>query len=211
MAVVAVGGYLVYFNNLKFLVPSAQQNNSPISLPSSMPVEKASENWKTYKDPQGLFTIQYPPGSKIKVLEEYFQPKSNPKPEGVLTGVEIQKIYQSGDTIDDDNVDPFSLLILVWNNNDNLTIEKQKEIILKGLCPDTLAPYKNGDINGLYFVACSKSTLMGMYRQQTIVHITKDKIYEFTFNNLAGEDAGVEGKTREYLDQILSTFKFIND
>ncbi len=67
-------------------------------------------NWKTYKDPQGLFSIKYPPDENTKVYMQEFNEKSNPRPKWLLTDVVIERTYKAG-LATEDGIEPFSLSI----------------------------------------------------------------------------------------------------
>ncbi|EKD84777.1 MAG: hypothetical protein ACD_38C00164G0008 [uncultured bacterium] len=192
----AVGGYLIYSKYSVNQTKTPQQNTtSPVPTDVSPVPNNAGEttSWKTYTDPQSLFTIKYPNDNAIKI-GRVFSP-----PVGALTDMEIRKVvetYREGD------IRPFFLTIIVTKNDQGLTIERQKAAIQKLLSPN-MKPYKNGEINGIYYVGGDG---LGI-----ILQITEDKIYEFSFVGGEGQDAGIgpEEETMKYIDQMLATFKLI--
>jgi hypothetical protein len=175
-------------------------------LPSVTPIQKLSSTpttatdstagWETYRDPQGFFSVKYPLDPHIKV-----QHMKGSSPRELITNVVIQRSFEPGSQLD--SIGTFYLSLSVIDNVNHVTAAELRQSILQSPCADTLKPYRNGAIDGLYYVDCSRSSINGLYHQQTILHTVEDKIYEFTFNT---EGEPISDDTKTFIDQIISTF-----
>jgi hypothetical protein len=182
-----LGGYWVGARQQQSSSTDLLTKPKPSWLPSTKPVQQLSvtptisfkltstsnpttADWETYRDPHGFFSIKYPsdPHIQVQYMKEF-------NPRELITNVVVQRSFEPGSQLD--NIETFYLSLSVIGNVNHITTDERKQTVLHGPCANTLKPYRNGEIDGLYYIDCFDN-----YRQETIVHITEAKIYEFTFN-----------------------------
>ncbi len=165
--------------------PSPQTSIKPSSPLTPTPTTDPTANWKTYKDEKYKFQFRYPPTVYLKQSPKFGD-----------------QIFLTENDIDINEVNegPFALVtVAIWNKNEfQKAGYPQQDKYLKS---------ENIIIDGVNAVKVSgiipeNQYLAGTYHQEVSFSIS-DKIIQFVFyedpvNNI------------KLLDQILSTFKFID-
>lgn len=188
--IVFAGIYLIFKSqsNKQTPQPTPQVSVQPAVSSIPTPISDETTNWKIYKDEKYKFQFQYPKTLYLK--------KSLKFPDQIFlteNDIDIDKVQEG----------PFALIsIAIWDKNafqkagyplqekylksENIVIDGVNAIKVSGIIPE--------EQEGLY--------LAGTYHQEIYLSVN-DKIINFVFYENPSNNI-------KLLDQILSTFKFIN-
>jgi len=197
-AVIAVGIIAAVYAAKETILKEPTPTPTQTIFPTPTTIQNQTSNWKTYTDPNKLFSFQYP--NEPNFQANYY------KNDSFITGAEILYNAKSGTKLKN-NIAHFYVLISIVKNNENITLLQRKQTLLS--MPKSTTPYatnikdvkdyNNGEISGVSYI------LRGHRDSFEIEYVTSDKFLHFSSNS---EGTAPEGEARELLDQILSTFKF---
>lgn len=172
---------------------------STIAQPSRSTASAETANWKTYKNSE--YSFKYPANFIIKERQNRYS---------FMTTQKISTLF-----VEDNNQESLLYLeIFSEENPRNLTSEQFLNDYLDRLNEDdgpetryvvkkvrsSLKPYDQGNINGMY-------ALLGWdYDFDTIVQTRNNRVYTFLYS---ATNAGNQKYQEQIINQILSTFKFI--
>ena len=185
IAVMAVGGYLLYQKQIK-PVAVPQFSPSPVVSPVISPIASSSAdtaNWKTYTNSKYGFTLKYPQNLSVK---------------------ETSNIIIFNAVGNKDNETVFALIVYENPNNLSLKDYETKNTGESGMGPSVyysssqLVTLENG--TKVYY---QKEEISCFSKCGSYIWINKDKIYKF----LGSVNSGIKDQ-KQIMDQILSTFKF---
>ncbi|MEK7450661.1 MAG: PsbP-related protein [Patescibacteria group bacterium] len=181
---IAVGGYFLGTKNSQ---PATE--NKVISRPSPTPTLDPTANWKTYTNAVAGYSFKYP--NDYQVMEN--QKKSV---DGVTVNVPNTTVILSS---------------VLPNLNTNMQIGIHYENQLNNLSGDEVAKKFGLSTNPTIYTIDGKSgfifteTPLGPYGSTIIYIIRNNKSYTFTIESQVSY-----AQYKQYLDQILSTFRFAN-
>ena len=169
----------------------AQINTEPISISptavSSNDTSSETSNWKTYTNVDSGYSFKYPDDYQV---------------------MKNQKKSVDGVTVSTPNTTTILSSVLP-NLNTNIQISIHYENQLNNLSGDEVAKKFGLSTNAIAYSINGKSgfifvdTPLGPYGSTIIYVITNNKSYTFTIESNASY-----AQYKQYLDQILSTFKF---
>ncbi len=186
---VSAAGYLFWQN--RQLQNQAVKTTSPVQNPTPVPTIAPTANWKTYKTSQ--YEIKYPPDWKLSLTP--------------LEGESLFKIIPNSNV--DDNFYPG--LFVEFKSINNTSLETQKNIY------ERMNLIKNGvffkNITAVKYTGASSTKnvngriVPGVIQQIFILLEHSGYIYTFGYSY---EESAINKKQEDLFDQILSTFKFLD-
>lgn len=178
--------------------PNCEFKPCPVSAPT--PTSDETANWKTYSDKNNYFLVRYPDFTKfIDIKTTYNTPDVK---------AYISIAYSPTSPVEPDRADKiFQLSIQVKDNSTNKTAQQLiQELQSPKYKVSDIKPYKKGEIDGTYYTVWDSTSEVGQ-NSEVILQARGDTLYVFRYE--AWNGAFVEGRGKEMVDQILSTFKFL--
>jgi hypothetical protein len=193
-----LGAFFVFDNKPNSLNQNSTQTQSPLPTAETYYTEESDiTNWKTYTNTQAGYSIQYPPDWATRVRNDLN--------------------YGFGPSIELYTSDPFSNFVIniaTASNSKKLSLEKPRDLFGSGPLEEYVLP------PGIEV----KETLLGGYKAFRLDHccggyngveaeiktIKNNKIYDLIITpDSQGNSSVNDIKKKKILNQILSTFKFV--
>lgn len=165
-------------------------NTSTNLVPTPTPTPNPAANWKTYRNPNNKFSFKYPPNLTMKAQDK----------EGDIT------LYFPQDFKDREFFDYISIGSRNIPKNITIQVAIEKGYSSVGSYSATEFSFESIKIDGINALANEAPAALNAYD----VHFIKDdKLYAFRVSS--HDSLSVSNPQRKTFDQILSTFKFLDE
>lgn len=199
MAVLTVGGYLIYKLPRNVVAPPTPQT-TPVLSPTPSPANGTAEtaNWKTYRNAKYKYSVDYP--NTFQVIEAKIGDPTKKCCATVLLKNELQKVTF--------NEELGESTIIVYSNPRNLTLEQwtyEHYLFTRVDGEEVDQRTGNSNLDG----KLAKTALLFEFdrHRKTITTLYNGNFYEIIFDEINPNDQKLDEHKKIY-NQILSTFRF---